>query len=243
MSPFTPTTRASEQDGTYPRPQLVRAAWTDLTGTWDFAVADAGLLPEQVAFDRTIAVPFPPESPASGIGEDSAMRAVWYRRYLGSSELAGAGWHPGRRILLHFGAVDWAARVWVNGHLVAIHEGGQTPFSADITAVVDPDGRNVIVVCAQDDPDDVSILRGKQDWRDQPHAIWYRRTTGIWQSVWLETVPSTSVRALALSSDIPSGTVSIHAEIDGPLSDDTWISVRLEHAGEVLADTRVRLLT
>jgi beta-galactosidase/beta-glucuronidase len=243
MSSIPPVIRASEQDGTYPRPQLVRSAWTDLTGSWDFAVADAALLPGQVAFDRTIVVPFPPESPASGVGETSAMHAVWYRRNAGANEFAEAGWRPGQRMLLHFGAVDWTARVWVNGQLVTIHEGGQTPFSADITAVIEPDGDNEIVVCAQDDPEDVSILRGKQDWRDQPHVIWYHRTTGIWQSVWLEAVPSTSIRALALSSDVPSGTVTVQAEIDGPVGEDTWLSVRLDHAEEVLAETRVRLLS
>ncbi|HWS51842.1 MAG TPA: glycoside hydrolase family 2, partial [Microbacterium sp.] len=195
--------RATEQDGTYPRPQLLRAAWCDLGGQWDFGRDDAMTAgPGDAVFDRTITVPFPPESPASGIHDTGFTPCVWYRRTFGPDELRAAGSDPAHpRVLLHFGAVDHDAAVWVNGQLVAEHVGGQSPFSADITSVVE-DGENELVVRAIDLPRDVSVLRGKQDWREQPHAIWYHRTTGIWQPVWLECVPELSIEALDWAADL-----------------------------------------
>src|SRR6185503_16106653 len=130
-----------------------RARWTDLSGAWGFAYDDddvgvaEGWQESAVAFARTITVPFPPESPASGIGDPSFHPIVWYRRIFAYAATGAKGRGsrrrafrrgevgsaaPGERLLLHFGAVDYRARVWVNGQLVATHEGGQTPFSADI---------------------------------------------------------------------------------------------------------------
>lgn len=239
-----PLPPASGQDGTYPRPQLMRARWVDLGGPWEFAAGSTDARPSDVPFDRTIVVPFPPESAASGLSDAGDLRSVWYRRSLGATELADAGWpEDGGRLLLHFGAVDWAATVWVNGSLVATHTGGQTPFTADVSHAIDPDGANTVVVHALDDPEDVSILRGKQDWRDQPHGIWYGRTTGIWQSVWLEVVPRTSVAALAWTTDIPDARVGLDVEIAGEIDDDTWLHVRLAHDGELLAESRTRVLS
>jgi len=223
----------------------MRPHWTDLTGTWDFAIGAPEAQPGDVAFDRTITVPFPPESAASGIGESGMLHSVWYRREITRDELdaAGAASEPDGRVLLHFGAVDWEATVWVNGVVVATHRGGQSPFVADITAVLRTDGPNHIVVHAVDDPEDVSILRGKQDWRDQPHAIWYHRTTGIWQPVWLEVVPRTAIAGLGWSSDIPTAGVSVEVEIAGPAEPGAWLHVELRHDGEVLADARTRVLS
>lgn len=234
---------ASAQGGEYPRPQLVRPDWADLTGPWEFGIGAPGGRGADVVFDRTIVVPFPPESAASGLREESALHSVWYRREFGESELVAAG-RSGRsdRLLLHFGAVDWEATVWVNGSVVATHRGGQTPFTADITDVVRLDAPNELVVHAIDDPEDVSILRGKQDWRDEPHAIWYHRTTGIWQPVWLEAVPPTSISALGWTSDIPSAGVQLEVELSGDLDDDTWLHIELSHDGELLAETRSRVL-
>jgi beta-galactosidase/beta-glucuronidase len=235
---------ASTQDGSYPRPELMRPHWADLNGTWDFAIGAPGASPAAVVFDRGIEVPFPPESAASGLGETGMLHSVWYRRSFGAAELGAAGGvSPGDRVLLHFGAVDWEATVWVNGVVVATHRGGQSPFVADITAVVRPDDVNELVVHAVDDPQDVSILRGKQDWRDQPHAIWYHRTTGIWQPVWVEVVPPTSIAALSWRSDIPTAGVELEVEIAGSIDDDTWLRVELTHEGEVLTETRTRVLS
>lgn len=239
-----PLPLASAQDGTYPRPQLVRAGWADLTGPWEFGIGAPGGRASDVVFDRTILVPFPPESAASGLREESALHSVWYRREFGEAELASAGRSDrSDRVLLHFGAVDWEATVWVNGSVVATHRGGQTPFTADITEVIHLDAPNEIVVHAIDDPEDVSILRGKQDWRDEPHAIWYHRTTGIWQPVWLEAVPATAIASVAWTCDIPSAGVQLEVELAGELDDDTWLHVALTHAGELLAETRSRVLS
>src|SRR5205085_6739525 len=121
----------------HPRPQLTRTHWIDLGGAWGFAYDDDGRgldEPWQACADvytRTIEVPFPPESPASGIGETGFHPIVWYRRTFQVPTVA-----TGKRLLLHCGAVDYRAHVWVNGQLVATHEGGQTPFSADITTAL-----------------------------------------------------------------------------------------------------------
>jgi len=161
-----------------------RAEWFDLCGEWQFSYDDEDLglaqhwheYPDR--FESIIIVPFPPESELSGINDKGYHPVVWYRREFDHAEGDG-------RLLLHFGAVDYAAKVWVNGELVASHEGGHTPFSADITTSLRSEGRQVIVVRAEDQPLDVTQPRGKQDWQEQPHAIWYHRTTGIWQPVWL----------------------------------------------------------
>ena len=158
-------------------------------------------------FAETIQVPYPPESEASGIGATGLHPVVWYRRTLPINDLAPNGLN-GQRLLLHFGAVDYRAAVWVDGSLVATHVGGQTPFTADVTDSVPPHASElVIVVRAEDDPADVTQPRGKQDWREQPHGIWYHRTTGIWQSVWAETVAPLHVTDLAWTADLAQGTV------------------------------------
>lgn len=236
---------ATALDGSYPRPQLVRRAWCDLSGEWDFARDDdlTGRVGD-VRFDRTIIVPFPPESPASGIHETGFLPCVWYRRRFGASELAAAGsTDAAPRVLLHFGAVDHTATVWVNGSLVATHEGGQSPFTADITDAIDVAGENVIVVRAVDIPTDVSVLRGKQDWLEEPHSIWYHRTTGIWQPVWLECVAETSIGAVTMRSDLPSATVDVDVQLAGTtLPDDAWVRVVVSHEGRTIAEGRVRTL-
>ena len=200
-----------EQDGRCPRPQLVRADWCDLSGTWDFAFTDAEA-PGEVTFDRRIVVPFPPESPASGIGDPGFHGPLWYRRTFGPRELAAAGLDSARtRLVLLFGAVDHAAEVWLNGTHLGRHEGGQTPFAFDITRVARLEGDNELVVRAVDDPLDVAQPRGKQDWRERPHAIWNERTSGIWQPVWLDAVPEIAVEDLVWSSDPTGSWVDLEA--------------------------------
>ncbi|GAB3607101.1 glycoside hydrolase family 2 TIM barrel-domain containing protein [Conyzicola nivalis] len=229
--------RASRQDGSYPRPQLVRPSWTDLSGEWDlrFDDADKGLRDRwfvpatPTAFDRTITVPFPPESPASGINDTGYHPVVWYRRSIIVPS------RDGGRTLLHFGAVDYRCSVWLGGVLLGHHEGGHTPFSFDVTDAVTGDGPHALVVRAEDDPLDVAQPRGKQDWELDPHVIWYHRTTGIWQPVWLETVPELHVDHLALAPDVATGSVVVTVELNRRLDADTRLEVELSYEGEPLA--------
>jgi beta-galactosidase/beta-glucuronidase len=205
--------RATTQDGSYPRPLMCRDQWVSLDGTWEFAADDhdEGLAARwfepgrEDVFPDHIEVPFPPESAASGLGRREFQPVVWYRRSLTDEELAPDGLE-GRRVLVHFGAVDHRAQVWCDGRLVVAHRGGQTPFTADVTDALDPDqGSHVLVVRAEDDPIDPFQARGKQDWRERPRGIWYDRTTGIWQSVWLETVPECHVTDVAWVPDPSRG--------------------------------------
>jgi len=235
---------ASDQDGTYPRPQLMRPHWLELGGRWDFGFgADTTAPHTSAAFDRTIVVPFPPESPASGIGDTSYHHVAWYRRTVSPADLRAAGHqNPSDRVLLHFGAVDWAASVWLNDQLLGTHEGGQSPFTFDITNAIADDGDNVLVVRAVDDPHDVSVPRGKQDWHESPHSIWYHRTTGIWQPVWLEAVSPLHVTELSWQSDIPAACVDIELTLNEYPDDDTWARVILHFQGSVVAEASFRLL-
>jgi beta-galactosidase/beta-glucuronidase len=231
-------------DPEYPRPQLVRDRWTDLNGSWQFGYddTDTGVdehwyeladPADRRVFDREIRVPYPPESPGSGVAERGYHRVVWYRRMF---DRADAGDRPGERVVLRFGAVDYRATVWVNGQLVAEHEGGQTPFAADVSAVLGESGPQLVVVRAEDDPLDLTQPRGKQDWRERPHAIWYERTTGIWQPVWLEPLPATHVAALTFTPDLDRSVLRLRVRLGGPVHDGLRLRVRLTLRDEVLAD-------
>ena len=170
----------------YPRPQLRREQWVCLDGRWQFHIDEGGHLtsPANVTFDATIQVPFP-ETPASGVHDSRLYKAVWYRRTFAAPELADAA----SGCCCTSAPSTTRRRVWVNGRLAARHEGGYTPFSADVTDLLDgATAPQTIVVRAEDDPHDLAKPRGKQDWQLEPHSIWYPRTTGIWQTVWLETV-------------------------------------------------------
>jgi len=170
----------------FPEPQFERTDWITLNGTWQFAFDDsnAGLDAHWYAADhalgRSITVPYCFESKLSGVGDTTFHPWVWYRREVTLPE----SWKP-RRTLLHFGAVDYQAMVWVNGQLAGSHEGGNTPFFFDVTPLLKP-GPNVIAVRAFDPPQDKLIPRGKQYWELKSKSIFYTRTSGIWQSVWLE---------------------------------------------------------
>jgi beta-galactosidase/beta-glucuronidase len=222
----------------HPRPRVTRPHWIDLNGTWQFASddANAGIREHWQAdpgrFDRQIVVPFPPESEMSGIGDTGFHPVLWYRRTFAANA------NPGERLLLHFGAVDYRASVWVNGSLVAEHEGGHTPFSADITAHLVASGEQVVVVRAEDQPRDVTQPRGKQDWEEKPHAIWYNRTSGIWQTVWLEPVPDTYIDELQLTPDLIDGTVKVEAALNQVF--DGFLHIRLTLRDAILAEQSVR---
>lgn len=195
----------------YPRPQMVRKAWQNLNGLWEYAIEPKDAARPE-SFDGEILVPFAIESALSGVGKTvGSDNCLWYRR----SFDVPAGW-AGQRILLHFGAVDWDATVWVNGKEVGSHKGGFDPFTFDITDALGKDGAQELVVAVWDPSDAGSQPRGKQV-RD-PHGIWYTSVTGIWQTVWLEPVPATYIRSLKITPDVDAGQVSIAvdaANVDG----------------------------
>jgi hypothetical protein len=217
----------------YPRPQLVRENWMSLNGRWDFAIDAQGAWgePGEVVFDRTIVVPFAPETAASGVHGTGFYRGVWYRRNFPPTELK-----EGERLLLHFGAVDWNAKVWVNGRFAVEHDGGYTPFEVDVTGLIDPSGENEIVVRAFDDPLDLAKPRGKQDWAEEAHSIWYWRTTGIWQTVWMEKVSDPFIAKLRWTADIQKWGFWMAAEIGGEMREGMRLAVRLSHKGKEIAD-------
>jgi beta-galactosidase/beta-glucuronidase len=217
----------------YPRPQLVRERWESLNGRWDFAIDEKArwTSPSQVKFDRTIVVPFAPETTASGVEETGFYEVVWYRRTFTPPALAES-----ERLILHFGAVDYEATAWVNDQLAATHEGGYTPFAADITDHLDGRGEQTIVVRAHDDPQDLSKPRGKQDWLKDPHSIWYFRTTGIWQTVWMEVVPATRIATVRWTPNLETWSFDLAATITGPVDDRLRLRVTLRHRDTTLVE-------
>lgn len=216
----------------YPRPQLRRDWWQSLDGAWDFAIDDEDRWrsPEAVGWSATITVPFAPETPASGIGDTGMYRAVWYRRAFDAPVLSA-----GERLILHFGAVDHEATVWVNGHRAAHHAGGYTPFSAGITEML-VEGSQTIVVRAQDDPEDLEKPRGKQDWLPEAHSIWYPRTTGIWQTVWIERVPAMAIGSVRWTADVARWEIGLDVRIEGERREGLRLRVELLTPHGVIAD-------
>lgn len=226
----------------HPRPQL-RRPWTSLDGRWSFAW-DRGAgwrAPGEVRWDEEILVPFAPEAAASGLGTVEPWRACWYRRSFETPALA-----DGERLLLHFGAVDHDATVWVDGALVATHEGGWTPFCADVTEAIAGGagsangaaraGSHELVVRAVDDPLDMELPRGKQDWREQPHMIWYPRTTGIWQRVWLEVVPAVRIETLHWRPSVDQWALGLETRLAGWEGEDSLeLAVTLRAGDRLLA--------
>jgi beta-galactosidase/beta-glucuronidase len=225
----------------YPRPQLVREQWTSLNGEWQFACDDERRYRsarDTIDWDQRIIVPFAPESKASGIGDEDFHPVCWYRRQFSVDV-------PGERQVLHFGAVDYAARVWVNGLVVAEHEGGHTPFSADITDALEhggADGQHELVVRVEDDPADLAKPRGKQDWLREPHSIWYPRTTGIWQTVWLEPLAATYLKSLRWTPYFDGFEIGCDIVAAGVVREGLTVEVRLWHGDKLLADDLYMLI-
>ncbi|MEV7606885.1 sugar-binding domain-containing protein [Paenarthrobacter sp. NPDC089322] len=209
--PVPEKTPAATPKPEHPRPQLVRDNWLNLNGTWGFEIdaGDSGL--ERGLRTRELAdeilVPFAPESELSGIGHVDFMEAVWYRRTVAIPE----EW-VGQKVLLHFGAVDHDATVWVNGIEVARHRGGFTPFTADLDGVAEPGTEAVIVVRARDSRHEMQA-RGKQaTWYNNTHCQ-YTRTTGIWQTVWMEAVPEVHIKRLRMTPNLADSSLTIEVPL------------------------------
>ena len=218
----------------HPRPDFERNAWQNLNGKWQFAIDDSRSGLEKgwhtgTDFPQRIVVPFCPESKLSGIAHTDFMNAVWYRRMF-----AVDGDLCGRRLLLHFGAVDYDARVWVNGQEVIRHRGGYTPFVVDITDVVKMDGENELVVYAEDDVRSFVQPAGKQSHLLNSFGCHYTRTTGIWQTVWLEAVPRTYVRALTIWPDAANQRVTLEVAVQTP-TPAVALEVRVKYGDMVVA--------
>lgn len=223
----------------YPQPQFERSDWLNLNGSWEFEFDDenVGLEENWAASGYSLAgritVPFCFESPKSGIGDRGEHPCVWYRRHFNVPQ----HW-DGKRILLRFGAVDYRATVWVNGRLAGEHEGGHTPFRFEIGSHVRP-GPNVITVRVEDPPTDRYIPRGKQHWQERPESIFYTRTTGIWQTVWLEPVGDTYLDRVRIESDI-DGHVTFDARICRAESDLQFYAT-ISYKGKVLATSMAQV--
>ena len=216
-----------------PRPLLERNAWRSLNGQWQFAldVDGAWAGPNDVKWEQEITVPFSPETSASGIGFTGFFRACWYRR-----EVEFGFRQPGERVILHFGAIDYHATIWVNGSLATVHEGGYSPISVEIGGLIQPGEKAIVVVRAEDDPGDLAKPRGKQEWQLEPHSIWYPRTTGIWQTVWYEVISSNVISHLHWTPNIERWELGVEMRVDGPKRDDLSVKVRLTVDGVMLAE-------
>ncbi len=193
----------------YPRPQMVRENWENLNGYWDYAVTtrDAS---QPLEFPGRILVPFPIESALSGVQRQlKPDERLWYRRTFNVPK----AWN-GDRILLHFGAVDWECQVWINGTKIGEHIGGYDPFTFEITKSLQI-GENEIVVSVWDPSDSQPIQRGKQVLK--PGFIWYTTISGIWQTVWLEAVPSSYIASIKLTPDIDEQTLMLSTVLESPV--------------------------
>ena len=214
----------------YPRPQLVRQDWLNLNGLWqlDFAKAADDAPPLGKELSRRILVPFPVESALSGVMRHGDR--LWYRRHV----TVPAAW-AGMRTLLHFGAVDWEATVWLNGKRLGRHRGGYDPFTFDITDALKPHGEQELVVGVWDPTDAGRQPRGKQVRK--PGGIFYTPTTGIWQTVWLEPVPGASIADLMIVPDVDSGKVRVTVRGRGTGAKDT-VQVTALDGGHSVASAR-----
>lgn len=191
----------------YPRPQLVREDWLCLNGLYDYAITDAA---EQMPaeYDGQILVPFSIESSLSGVEKQLLPeQRLWYRRKFTPDER-----FRGKQVILHFGAVDWLCKVYINGTIAGGHTGGYCPFSIDITHLL-IDGENQLVVRVYDPTDAAAQPRGKQV--NNPHGFWYTSTSGIWQTVWLEPVNAVHIEKIKITPDMDAGLIRIESIVSG----------------------------
>ena len=220
----------------YPRPQMMRGGWTNLNGDWDYAVTSVTNTPGRPAkWAGKIRVPFAIESALSGVGRLlQPDEFLWYTRMIDCAK------RPGERILLHFGAVDFRAQVFVGHREVTDvpHEGGQIPFSLDITDYV-TDGANELTVCVWDPTEDFVNSRGKQSF--EPRGCYYTRVSGIGQTVWLENVPETYVAGYTVATDIDKGTVRFTFDVRSPRFTKPEVTVEVAGVRDTTVNGEVTL--
>ncbi len=210
----------------YPRPMMVRSDWQNLNGLWQYAITLKGeKAPKN--YDGDILVPYCIESALSGVQKEvGGDNVLWYSK----SFSVPSKWKNGR-VLLHFGAVDWMTDVWINGVKVGSHTGGYAPFTFDITQALQSKG-NEIVMRVWDPTDASYIPRGKQVRK--PSGIWYTSVTGIWQTVWLESVPEDYIQNVVSTPDLEKATVKVDVDFTNPTNNDLY-QVDVLYEGKVVA--------
>jgi len=212
----------------YPRPDFVRENWISLNGQWDFSF-------EKNSFERQITVPFACESKLSGIEDKGFHYKVWYRKKFVLTEKM-----RDKIVLLHFGAVDYSCKIWVNHILLSEHEGGQTSFSVDITEALE-EKENTIIVEAMDDHSDLEMPRGKQFWEKKSRSIFYTRTTGIWQSVWLEAISTAHLCSVKITPLFDEKSVRFDYVLSG--KNELSLETQILFQNEVATDMTVKSKT
>lgn len=223
----------------YPRPQWVRENWLCLNGTWDFAF-DFGVSGEARGmvtgddYPLAIMVPFCPESKLSGIGYTDFIPAVWYKKNVVLDQL------PGGHAILHFGAVDYETKVWVNGIFCGSHRGGYTSFELDITQALRV-GDNTIVVYARDDQRSGKQATGKQSQEYKSYACSYTRTTGIWQTVWMELVGEGYMASAKMEPHAADGALDAAINLVGAKSGDR-VRLKASHGGKPMGETEAMVV-
>lgn len=213
----------------YPRPQIQRKEWMNLNGLWDYAVLKKGQ-PEPAAFEGKILVPFCLESSLSGVGKPLLpSQELWYNKKF----ILPPTWN-GKEILLHFDAVDWESRLWINGKKVGEHKGGSDPFSFNITPYLNKSGEQQIVMSVWDPTDTELQARGKQVL--DPKGIWYTAVSGIWQTVWLEPLHKTAVQQFVPTADIDNGKIHFTTTASG-LTGNEKLHFLVKNEGRIIKDT------
>lgn len=212
----------------YPRPIMERERWQNLNGLWDYAIRPKNEA-KPTSFDGEILVPFAVESSLSGVMKPLGQhKALWYDREF----TVPSAW-KGDRIILHFGAVDWHAQVWVNDMKVGEHKGGYTPFSFDITPALQK-GTNRLTVKVLDPSADGWQPRGKQS--NRPWILWYTTVSGIWQTVWMEPVAENRIESLKTTPDIDAGTLNVKPTVKA--DENCVIEVKLYDGDNLIASDK-----
>ena len=213
MTPWAEQINVNKVHDYYPRPQLKRDNWQNLNGLWQYAITDKNQTSIPVKFDGKILVPFAVESALSGVGKTVGKDSLlWYKNVVNITKPRN------EKVLLHFGAVDWQSEVYVNGKKVGTHEGGFDPFVFDITSYLNRGAQQEIALRVWDPTNDGPQPIGKQ--MKNPHGIWYTPVTGIWQTVWVEKVPTSYIVSTKQTPDIDKESLDVAVEIEGAQSGD-----------------------
>ena len=229
-SPWAEKVDANNVLAEYPRPQLVRKDWKNLNGLWQYAILPKSAQTIPAEWQGSILVPFCVESSLSGVGKTVGKDSVlWYKRTIAASP------SKTNNTLLHFGAVDWDCTIFVNGKEAGNHKGGYDPFSFDITSLLVKGKTQEIAVRVWDPSDDGPQPRGKQI--KNPHGIWYTPVTGIWQTVWTESVPKTYVAATKQTPDTDKKTITVDATVQSMQPGDELVITVMDGSTKVATQT------